>query len=191
MEAAIELGPLAPLASIAERAGVGVASLHRYFPTTAAILAEVSRRGHRAMVEQIRELSARDDLDLRAMVREVCRVALEGPGLSLSHRQRLNLEIPLVWSLGAAEESYREALELGAAWIRRSMRAPPADLDARIFVGFASIRGAVLMVLAFPALAPRDVLPTLAESVYVTLTGDMGDTPQPSGGGRTDSAMTS
>lgn len=42
--AAVELGPDTPLVLIAERAGVGIASLHRYFPTTAALFAEVSAR---------------------------------------------------------------------------------------------------------------------------------------------------
>ena len=52
--AAIELGADATLATIAERAGVGAASIHRYFPTLSSIFAEVSRRMYRQLGTLIR-----------------------------------------------------------------------------------------------------------------------------------------
>ena len=171
--AAIELGPRATLAAIAARAGVGAASLHRYFPNTAAIFAEVSRQTYRTLLEQIRELNTRTDLDLYGMLAEVCRGAVTGPGLSMEHRRRLNLEIPLMWSMGTAEEVYAEVLDTGSKWIRAHLEDPPEDLDARVFAAFGMIRGTMLLTMTFPNLAPSlDVLlTTLTESVYRTIAG--------------------
>ena len=173
--AAIELGPHATLAAIAARAGVGTASLHRYFPSTAAIFAEVSRQTYRALLLQIRSLTARTDLDLRSMVREVCRTALQGPGLSQEHRRKLNLEIPLLWSMATVEPVYAEVIQAAASWIRTSIESPPPDLDARLFVAFGAVRGVVLMSLLFPGQAPEaDVLlATLSEFVYQAISGDL------------------
>ncbi|MBL9024503.1 MAG: TetR/AcrR family transcriptional regulator [Myxococcales bacterium] len=172
--AAIELGPQATLASIAERAGVGTASLHRYFPSTAAIFAEVSRQTYRQLLQQVRELTSRSDLDPREMVEAVCRVALAGPGLSLEHRRRLNTEIPLGWALPTVEPVYREVLDELVRWAKAHLPDPPPDLEARVFVAFGIVRGAVLLSLLFPALAPpmETTLGIVSATVYRTLTGN-------------------
>lgn len=172
LAAAIELGPDAPIASIAERAGVGRASLHRYFPTTTAIFAEISRRMYRTLLDQVRAITQRPGTDLRAVVEAVCAVALGGPNVPLAYRQRLNLEIPLAWSKETAEAIYAEVLGELAGWVRRNVTDPPADLEQRIFIAFASVRGVVLVSLLFPALAPpKEVLaPHVADIVEFTLT---------------------
>ncbi len=157
--AAIELGPDAALAEIAERAGVGTASLHRYFPTVAAIFAEVSRQMYRTVLDQVREILSTPDPDLRSVVGKVCRVAFAGPNVSLEFRRKLNLDLPLTWSKGIAEAVYEELLVEITGWLRRNLPTPPADLEARVFVAFSCIRGAVLLSLLYPALAPSgDVL---------------------------------
>lgn len=172
LKAAIELGPDAPIASIAERAGVGRASLHRYFPTTTAIFAEISRLMYRTLLDQVREITLRPGTDLRAVVEAVCDVALGGPNVSLAYRQRLNLEIPLAWSKDTAEAIYAEVLGELVGWIRRNVSDPPADLEARMFVAFASVRGVVLVSLLFPNLAPpkEALAPHVADLVVFALT---------------------
>lgn len=154
--AAIELGPDATLAAIAQRAGVGTASLHRYFPTTNAIFAEVSRQMFRTLVDQVRALTARPDVALRDLVGAVCGAALQGPNVSLEYRRRLNLDIPLSWSQVTAEEAYEELIDELVAWYVRNLPNPPSDLRMRIFVAFASVRGVVLVSLLFPRLAPAN-----------------------------------
>ena len=56
--AALELGPDASVNAIAERAGVGVASLYRYFPSKASILAELARRAQHDALTRIQEVLA-------------------------------------------------------------------------------------------------------------------------------------
>lgn len=172
--AAIELGPQATLAEIATRAGVGTASLHRYFPTTAAIFAEVSRQTYRTLLEQIASLTSRTDLDLHGMIHEVCRAALAGPGLSFEHRRRLNLEIPLIWSTAVAEQVYREMVAAIAVWIRKNVAPVPVDLDARLFVAIGTLRGCTLIGLLYPNLAPPGdvLLPVLVDAVHRIVAGD-------------------
>ena len=172
LAAAIELGPDASIAAIAERAGVGRASLHRYFPTTMAIFAEVSRQMYRTLLEQVRVVTRRPDLDVRRVVEEVVAIALEGPKVSLAYRRRLNLEIPLDWSRETAEAIYAEVLGELAAYVRRNDPAPPVDLEQRIFVAFASVRGVVLVSLLFPDLAPpiESISPQVVDLVMHALT---------------------
>lgn len=181
--AAIHLGPEATLVDIAARAGVGVASLHRYFPTTAAIFAEVSRETYRTLLEQIRRVTDRTDLDLRSMIHEVCSAVVAGPGLSFEHRRRLNLEIPLIWSMGVAEQVYAEVVDATTVWIRKNVVPPPVDLDARIFIAMGTLRGCTLVGLLYPNLAPSNevLLPVLVDAVHRIVAG--GAPEPPSGAG--------
>lgn len=170
--AAIEIGPEATLAAIAERAGVGTASLHRYFPTIGAIFAEVSRQMYRTLLEQLRAVMADDEPDLRVVVSRVCRIAFDGPNVSLEYRRKLNLDLPLSWSKGIAEAVYQELLAELTAWLARRLPDPPADLASRVFVAFAYVRGCVLLSLLYPALAPPPefLIEQLTDTVTATLT---------------------
>lgn len=154
--AAMELGPDASLAAIAERAGVGLASLHRYFPTTAALFAEVSREMYRTLIDQVKGIVARTDLSVVEAVTQVCHVVISEPRLPIEHRRRLNFDVPLAWSRQVAEAAYREVLGEVKAWLERNLPSVPPDLDERLFVAFAAVRGAVLVGLMFPDLAPPE-----------------------------------
>jgi len=154
--AAIELGPDTPLAAIAERAGVGVASLHRYFPTTAALFAEVSREMYRTLLRQVREITSRPDLPVAEATLEICRVVLTEPRLPIAHRRRLTFDVPLEWSRDVAEAAYREILSEVVRYLERSLPVRPPDLEERVYVAFAAVRGAVLVSLMFPDLGPPE-----------------------------------
>jgi AcrR family transcriptional regulator len=169
--AAIELGPDTPLVLIAERAGVGVASLHRYFPTTAALFAEVSREMYRTLLHQVRDIMAREDLDIATTIAEVCRVVITEPRLSVAHRRRLSFDVPLEWSRDVAEQAYRDLLQEVTGWLRRRLPVCPPDLDDRVFVAFSAVRGAVLVSLLFPDLAPPEerLIPQVSLCVAKTL----------------------
>lgn len=170
--AAIELGADATIATIAERAGVGAASIHRYFPTLSSIFAEVSRRMYRQLGTLIRAALANRDRPLPAIVREVCQIAFSGANVPLAYRRRMNLEIPLAWSQGTAEVAYREVLDEVTEWLQRHLTAPPPDLAARVFAAFAFIRGAVSMWLLYPDPAPPcDALVDYTAAAVLTVLG--------------------
>lgn len=154
--AAMELGPETSLAAIADRAGVGMASLHRYFPTVGSIYAEVSRQMYRTVLTQIRVVLADAEAqpDLRAVVHRICLIAFDGPNVSLDYRRKLNLDLPLIWSKGIAEVVYQEMLAEISDWLGRHLVDPPADLASRVFIAFAYLRGSVLLSLLYPDLAP-------------------------------------
>ncbi len=170
VEAAIELGPDTPLVLIAERAGVGIASLHRYFPTTAALFAEVSREMYRTLMHQVREIMERTDLDVATTIAEVCRVVITEPRLSVEHRRRLSFDVPLEWSRDVAEAAYRELLDEVTAWLQARLVCPP-DIADRVFVAFSAVRGAVLVSLLFPELSPPEdrLLPQVSRCVAMTI----------------------
>jgi AcrR family transcriptional regulator len=174
IEAAIELGADTTLASIAERAGVGSASLHRYFPTMSSIFAEVSRRMFRSLLSQIRAAFADNDRELHAIAADICRIAFAGSNVPLEYRRRMNLEIPLAWSQGAAENSYTEILGEVTGWLEHNLVAPPSDLAQRVFVAFGCIRGVVSMSLLYPAHAPEVgmMIERTTEAVMAILVAD-------------------
>jgi AcrR family transcriptional regulator len=169
--AAIELGPDASLALIAERAGVGVASLHRYFPTTAALFAEVSREMYRTLLRQVRAITGRSDQTVAETIAEICRVVITEPRLSVAHRRRLSFDVPLEWSRDVAETAYREILHEVVTWLARRLPGAPPDLEDRVFVAFAAVRGAVLVSLLFPDLGPPEdqLIAQVSRCVALTL----------------------
>jgi AcrR family transcriptional regulator len=176
VRAAIELGGDGTLATIAERAGVGSTSLHRYFPTLSSIFAEVSRRMFRQLLEQVRAALADRDRDLHAIAREICEIAFAGSNVPMEFRRRMNLEIPLAWSQGVAEAAYKEILDEVTGWLQQNLVAPPADLPARVFIAFACIRGAVSMCLLYPTHAPPAdaMVASTTDAVMTVLVGPGG-----------------
>lgn len=183
--AAIELGPDTPLVQIAERAGVGIASLHRYFPTAASLFAEVSREMYRTLLHQVREIMARTDQDLGTTIAEVCRVVITEPRLSIAHRRRLSFDVPLEWSRDVAEEAYGELLRLVTRSLAERIPDHPPDLAERVFVAFSTVRGAVLVALLFPDLSPPEeqLIPQVSRCVALTL-GIAADAPAKRSRGR-------
>lgn len=152
--AALELGADATLAEIAERAGVGSASMHRYFPTLSSIFAEVSRRMFRMLLGQIRIALAERERELRQIVRDVVRTAFAASNVSLEYRRRMNLEIPLAWSHAASASAYKEILDEVTGWLAGNLVAPPPELAGRVFAAFACVRGTVSMWLLYPGDSP-------------------------------------
>jgi AcrR family transcriptional regulator len=148
--------PEATMETIASRAGVGVASIYRYFPNRGAIYAEISRRLHRRFLAQLREELAVPSRDLATMVVAVCRVVVQGPAVSRELRRSLNGAVPMSWSQESASEVYGVAMAEIAVWLQGNLPEPPADLEQRVFVAFSGVRGAIMMAMLFPERAPPD-----------------------------------
>jgi AcrR family transcriptional regulator len=154
--AAVALGdPEVSMNTIAERAGVGIASVYRYFPTKDALYTEVARRLQTAFLPQLRATLIREDLDLRAVIRVCCHHAVS-PGLSIALRQRLNLDLPASWIQQNAVTVFSEAMAEIARWIRTRYPSAPANVEQRLFIAFSAMRGIMLMARMFPDAAPTD-----------------------------------
>jgi len=155
LRAAAELeNPDASLATIAARAGVGVASVHRYFPGRSAIYTELIRRQLQQVLEGLRSVLARPHGSLDLAVLEACRIATAGGGLNLALRHRLNAAVPMSWSIGVIDSVYRTAIGEIQAWLGRNLESPPPDLGERVFMAFAACRGIAMLTVLFPDLAP-------------------------------------
>ena len=64
--------------------------------------------------------------------------------------------MPLEWSRDVAEAAYREILSEVVRYLERSLPVRPPDLEERVYVAFAAVRGAVLVSLMFPDLGPPE-----------------------------------
>ncbi|MCA9177068.1 MAG: TetR/AcrR family transcriptional regulator [Planctomycetales bacterium] len=155
--ATIELGdPDASMNHIARRAGVGVASVYRYFPNKGAIYAEISRRMQRDYLDRVRRLLERSDLSMQEAVEACCRAALVVPGASPELRRALNLAVPFSWSQDNAREVFTETIAEFTKWLAARLTPPPPDLAERVFAAFAAGRGLVMVSRVLPDLAPDD-----------------------------------
>lgn len=177
--AAVELAdPNVTLNAIAERAGVGVASVYRYFPSKGAIYAEISRRLHRKFLEQLRCVLAEPPGDLRGAVRKVCEVVVVGPAISPALRRCLNVIIPVSWSQESADDVFGAAIREITAWLTANIPSPPDNLAERVFVAFSAGRGLVAMSMVFPDLAPSSeaLIDHMTRGTLCFLLGDDGAT---------------
>lgn len=156
ISAALRLGdPDLSLSALAEHAGVGLASLHRYFPTKAAVYAEVSRRLQSDFLARVRAVLESPTLSLDEAIAACCRLAVEVPGATPALRRALNL-LPPSFSQENANAVFTSVVEELTRWLSSRLSAPPPDLKSRVFVAFAAGRGVVMVSRLIPELAPPD-----------------------------------
>ena len=157
VEATIELAsPEVTTSAIAQRAGVGIASLYRYFPNRGAIFAEISRRLLADFSRELNVVLARTDLGVAEFVRAVCQLAIVRPNVSNELRRALNVMVPLSWSKSSVDEAYGGAVAGIEQSFRQRLRRPPDDLATRVFVVFSAIRGVISMSMIYPEHAPSN-----------------------------------
>lgn len=151
--------PDASVNHIAERAGVGIASLYRYFPSKDAIYTEIARRLQSGFLSRIRELLATPGLTMEEAIQGVCRIAVTIPGVGPEVRRALNLSLPLLWSQQNADVVFPAAIAEMTTWLEKRLINPPSDLQHRVFTALAAGRGMVMMSRLYPEQAPsEDVL---------------------------------
>lgn len=140
--------------ALAKRAGVGEASVHRYFPSKGALFAEVFRRQHLELADQLRhELRSADSL--ATAVRRSVAFFIDPDVEQVRVRTVLNMQIPLAWTI----DQLVEALEQTQAMMSESLRQWRPDLDdaevkRRVFYALAYARGANLLRLQAASIAP-------------------------------------
>lgn len=153
LDAAISLPGDTTMAALAERAGVGPASLYRYFPNLGAVYAELARFTQRQFLDMVKVLTSQPDLPTEQGIEMLCRLAVAVPrGL----RRRVDLDVPFAWSEEHAVPIFEEAIDVITAWLASRLPSPPADLRERVFLMFAFNRGVVIFSAMMPANAPGD-----------------------------------
>ncbi len=155
LAAIVELGPDASVNALARRAGVGVASLYRYFPTKDAILAELSRRVRVAALARVRLRLASCETPRQA-VEACCEILLRPHGLSPAIRRALNLRVPASWSHDNEREVTAAVVAEVSAWLMVHTSVPRAELAPRVAAAFAIGRGLVVLAITQPELAPTE-----------------------------------
>ncbi len=139
---------------IAERAGVGVASIYRYFGGMEAIFAELARRRNDALLCAFDAVLARGESveeTLRALVVGLARMGPRDEAL----RRAINLDLPLRGVVDAIDQVNESVITRLCAWLRERLVAPPEDLEVRAFVAFGAVRGVVRLRLIVGARAPH------------------------------------
>jgi len=170
LQAAAELGTEAPVQDIAERAGVGVASVYRYFPGKDAIAAELGRRAYTAIVDAMRQaLDAAETPDDAILA--CCALALEAPFSPDPVRRHVNTTVPFTWLGEAPERMFVELIELFTFASARWVDQPEEERRLRAHTAISMVRGVTHARLLLPHLAPplEDVLPMLQTSLRACL----------------------
>lgn len=161
LHATMSLPEEASLTAIAERAGVGIASLYRYFPNKAAIHAELTRFVQREFLKTLRMILSDESLSTHEAVRAMSQLAV---GLPPSMRRIVDLSIPFAWSQEHTLETFSAAIDEIVAWLALRLDPVPENLRQRVFVAFACNRGIMIFSSMMPDAALTDE--HLVEYIY-------------------------
>ncbi len=154
-------------AEIARRAGVGEASVHRYFPTRGALLAEVLRRQIQDEVEVVRRLVEQSST-LHEAVEACVRATVNFDSIEARRRRVLNQHVPTSWSSDELVESIdavRVILESALRRFRPDLSNE--EVSRRVFYGVGFQRGVIALRWLRPAWGPDidDVIRTMTDSI--------------------------
>lgn len=153
LEATVALPPDASVNAIAERAGVGIASLYRYFPNREAILAELGRNLHSRVEPMAREI-LRQASSLEQAIEGCCRLGLERSYGERHIIEFLAAQMPYTWHQQEAEAINRVMLRLVVETLDRFLVGTPDQMHARAFSMVMMVRGVSTWRTLLPELAP-------------------------------------
>ena len=161
------------VSAVAARAGVGNASVYRYFPDKGALFAEIFRRQHQTVLERLTTTLAES-----TSLREATWRAIEGfAGFDEDEaklRRALNFDVPLGWSMAELVPVLDASMGLIATHLTRFLpELSEEELRRRVFYAVAFVRGAVMMRLLRPERAParEEMLKTLSDAACRILEG--------------------
>lgn len=142
------------VAAIATRAGVGTASVHRYFRDKGALFAELFRRQHTRILDRLAAaLAASTTLDeaTRKTIESFAGFDEQEAGL----RRALNVDVPLSWSLDELASVLDRTLDILFDGVRPYLLSLPEPvLRERLFHAVGVVRGTVMLRLLRPERAP-------------------------------------
>jgi AcrR family transcriptional regulator len=155
---------------LAERAGVGIASIYRYFPTKQAIYAEISRRLLDQFVRDVEAVLA-EDPPLDEAIRRVCLAAVVGQGSNTSMRRTLNLDVPQSWTHEASSAAFAAVVTALVRFVSRKVSPPIPHVEERVFWAFAALRGQLLLSILYPRMPadPARLVDEMTETALLLL----------------------
>lgn len=153
VEAARQLPLDASVNAIAERAGVGVASVYRYFPGKDAIYAELGRHLHQRLLDEVTDrLPACDSLDEAIAV--CATIALQRTFGEPHVVEHVHLNLPVSWHNDHADAISRQIIDFVADHLSRFVTGTHEVLHTRATMMLLLLRGASRALLMHPTLAP-------------------------------------
>jgi AcrR family transcriptional regulator len=159
---------------VAERAGVSIGSLYRYFPGKEAIVAELDLRyRQRAAAELLDALDAYS-VDLASSLERGIRQFLEPPPELRALRRALIHSVPLSWVERSSQEIWdRVTTDATAALCRVATHLSPEEARHRIAVALHAVQGVAIgsVMWAPTELAPERAASSLARMLVPFLVG--------------------
>lgn len=136
---------------VAERAGVGVASVYRYFADKEAIIAEIDGRNRRENAEQLTKALAMAEHDFAAALRGMLRHFLDTSGPRGRLRRILVSEVPLAWVAPNANATLTALIGTFTATLTKLRPdLSEAEIRRRLHVAFHAVQGVAVGQLVFP-----------------------------------------
>lgn len=136
---------------IAERAGVGVASVYRYFANKEAIIAEIDHRNRRENAEQMKAALALLEKNFVDALRGMLRHFLDVSGPRGRLRRTVVSEVPLSWVAPNAASTL-ESLIVACTGSMKKLHptVPVPEIRRRLHVAFHAVQGVAIGQLVFP-----------------------------------------
>lgn len=136
---------------IAERAGVGVASVYRYFANKEAIIAEIDHRNRRENAEQMKAALALLEDDFGEALRGMLRHFLDVSGPRGRLRRTVVSEVPLSWVAPNAAATLESLIVACTGSLAKLLPTVPVpEIRRRLHVAFHAVQGVAIGQLVFP-----------------------------------------
>lgn len=136
---------------IAQRAGVGVASVYRYFATKEAIIAEIDLRNRRENAAHMMSALRSFEEDFSAAARAALMHFLDTAGPRGRVRQALVSEVPLAWIKPNAAETFDGLIAACGLTLGRLLpELPKSEIERRLYLAFHAVQGVAVARLVFP-----------------------------------------
>jgi AcrR family transcriptional regulator len=157
---------------VAQRAGVSIGSLYRYFPSKEAIVAEINLRHRRVAGDQLIATFDGLDRDFEGTVRAALREFVDLRGSRASVRLSMMRDVPIAWIHKGSAEVWSSVIDATTTALRQ-IRPSLDDREARlrVFTALHAIQGVTMGLVLWPinAVGSDDVIVLLARLVTAML----------------------
>lgn len=156
---------------VAERAGVSIGSLYRYFPDKESIVAALDLRYRRASGARFLSRLAEFETDFAGALRQALRTFIEdGPAPDV--RAALMRDVPAAWVASNARQVWDQVVQIAAsALLRIRPQLTVNEARTRVFFAIHATQGVTAGLLLWPVegVAREDIIETTARQLEATL----------------------